>query len=453
MQKNEPGTVNDGRSGAEAIAAPKPAAVVRLRDSRYERAGKTRPPSSETPGSEVGRALRDPNEGGAASPNSDPEDLTGTTVGGRYKLMRLLDRGGMGYIYYAKHTAIDKRLAIKVLSLKCARSENHRTRLLREARACSQIAHENVVDILDFGQTPNGSVFIAMELLQGETLAAMIDRESPIGWARAKPIILQVCRALHAAHSKGILHRDVKPDNCWRTKRGANKDFVKVYDFGLAKLLQDDSFAGTKPITSAGTIFGTPEYMSPEQARGEPTDHRSDLYSAAIILYELLTGTVPFVAENFIDVLAMQATDLPRSPRKLAPEGAVSKQLEAVILKGLAKDPKDRFQSMQEFATALAELPVHEGQPLRAVTGERAVPRQPTPPRPISVRTPTPVEAVAEPLPSRSTASAVGSLTRLDVVEASPGLRARERVYLTVIVTQAIALVILAIAFASQVLD
>ncbi|MCB9748942.1 MAG: serine/threonine protein kinase [Myxococcales bacterium] len=388
----------------------------------------------------VGQAITSA-QGANQSTNDDPEDLTGSFIGGRYKLLRLLDRGGMGYVYYAKHTAIDKRLAIKILSLKCARSEQHRTRLLREARACSQIAHENVVDILDFGQAPNGSVFIAMELLRGETLAAIVDREGAMPWRRAKPIILQIARALHAAHTKGILHRDLKPDNIWRTKRGANKDFIKVYDFGLAKLLQDDSFAGSKPITSAGTIFGTPEYMSPEQARGEPTDARSDLYSTAIILYELLTGTVPFLAENFLDVLAMQATEAPRSPRTLAPPGAISPKLERVILKALEKDPRDRYQTMQEFATALARVPSNETPHPHPRKGGTLIP--PT-------RTPTPRNGLefgagvlsGQTLAATDVRPAAGGV---DVPIVAP-MGAREKIYLTIIAAQTLALIALALA-------
>ncbi len=400
--------------------------------------------------SPVGKAITSA-QGSAQATNDDPEDLTGSFIGGRYKLLRLLDRGGMGYVYYAKHTAIDKRLAVKVLSLKCARSEQHRTRLLREARACSQIAHENVVDILDFGQAPNGSVFLAMELLRGETLAATVDREGAMQWRRAKPIILQIARALHAAHTKGILHRDLKPDNIWRTKRGANKDFIKVYDFGLAKLMQDDSLAGSKPITSAGTIFGTPEYMSPEQARGEPTDPRSDLYSTAIILYEMLTGTVPFLAENFLDVLAMQATEKPRSPRVLAPQGNVSKRLEKVILKALEKNPDRRYQSMQEFATALANVPLTQTPTPHPRKGGTLIPQSPQ-----KRGTPTPRNGL------EFGAGVLGQQTRTVKAEAMhhPGTSAadlslsglmgqREKIYLGIIAAQSVALVALALAFAA----
>lgn len=283
---------------------------------------------------------------------ADPEDLTGAVLAGRYRLRRLLDRGGMGYVYYGEHIAIGKRVAVKVLTSQTASSENHRTRLLREARACSRIAHENVVDITDFGEAPNGSVFLVMELLQGETLAATLDREGPLPWARAKSIILQICRALHAAHRLGILHRDVKPDNCFRIKRGGNRDFVKMFDFGLAKILRD---GGDRPLTSNGTIFGTPEYMSPEQTRGAQVDHRSDLYSTGIILYELVTGTVPFRGDHFMEVFKQQVSAKPTPPSELNP--AVSQALERVILKAIAKDPAKRFASMQELATALTAVP------------------------------------------------------------------------------------------------
>ncbi len=282
---------------------------------------------------------------------TDPEDLTGAVLAGRYRLRRLLDRGGMGYVYYGEHTAIGKRVAVKVMTSEVANSD-HRKRLLREAQACSRLAHENVIDITDFGQAPNGSVFLVMELLQGETLASTLDREGPLPWARAKSIILQICRALHAAHNLGILHRDVKPDNCFRIKRGANRDFIKMFDFGLAKIMRDGN---ERPLTSSGTIFGTPEYMSPEQTRGEPVDHRSDLYSAGIILYELVTGIVPFRGEHFMEIFKQQVAAAPKPPSELNP--AISPALERVILKAIAKDPKQRYQSMQELATALTAVP------------------------------------------------------------------------------------------------
>jgi len=380
----------------------------------------------------------------------DPEDLTGAVLAGRYRLRRLLDRGGMGNVYYAEHTAIGKRVAVKVLSAECAQSQSHRTRLLREAQACSRLAHENVIDIIDFGEAPNGSVFLAMELLRGETLATTLDR-GPLAWARAKSIILQICRALHAAHNQGILHRDVKPDNCFRIKRGANRDFIKMFDFGLAKIFRDGDGGGR--LTTSGTIFGTPEYMSPEQTRGEPVDHRSDLYSTGIILYELVTGIVPFRGEHFMEIFKQQVSDPPIPPSEVNP--AVSPALEQVILKAIAKDPNDRYQSMQELATALTGVPT-ERQTMdntraglaiiagrngtSSVPAEEAPRAQPGPAKPAEISPSNSGQRTfSEPM--------VPQQAMRDLIQA---MNSRERIYLFIIVILGLSLLLMASAVVGQ---
>lgn len=288
---------------------------------------------------------------------TDPDDLCGSVLAGRYRLLRILGRGGMGYVYLAEHTTIGRRLAVKVLGTQLAREQEFRERFLREARAVSALAHENVVQVTDYGETPNDSVFLAMELLEGEELSETIARDGPLPWLRAKRIILQVCRALHAAHQAGIVHRDVKPENCFRVKRGANRDFVKVLDFGLAKAIGDEH-KPEESLTRRGTVFGTPEYMSPEQARGRPVDARSDVYSTGILLYELVTGTLPFMGEHFMDVLTKHCTEEPTPPRVANPGADASDELEAVILRCLRKEADARFASIQALGEALAAIPV-----------------------------------------------------------------------------------------------
>jgi serine/threonine-protein kinase len=292
---------------------------------------------------------------------ADPDDLTGQTLLGRYHLQRILGRGGMGYVYLAEQVTIHKQVAVKVLSTTYASNPEHKERFLREAKAASKVAHDNVIEVIDFGATPNGSVFIAMELLHGEELSELVAREAPLSWVRAKKIILQVCRAIHAAHEQDILHRDIKPENCFRIKRGANRDFIKVLDFGLAKAVGRE--APQQAITQTGAVFGTAEYMSPEQARAKSVDARSDVYAVGVMLYELMTGRVPFEAESFMEVLAAQISDPPRPPREVAPQAEISPELEALILKALAKDPDERFGSMRRLAEAVAAVPVASSVP------------------------------------------------------------------------------------------
>jgi serine/threonine-protein kinase len=287
-----------------------------------------------------------------------PKDpLQGQVLGDRYRLVSVLGEGGMGTVYLAEHVAIGKQLAVKVLASEFAQQDQYRKRFLREAQAISQIAHENIVEVTDFGVTPHGSLYLVMEYLQGEGLADTLQAEGALPWSRAKPMILQICRALHAAHAKGILHRDVKPENCFRIKRGSNRDFMKVLDFGLAKILGSQGGVETS-LTGTGRVIGTAEYMSPEQIRGEKLDARSDVYSAGIVLYETMTGCVPYAADHYTLVLDQQLHAQPVPPRQVAPHGDISDDLERVILRALQKDRAHRYANIEEFATDLAQVVV-----------------------------------------------------------------------------------------------
>jgi serine/threonine-protein kinase len=303
-------------------------------------------------------------------------DLTGHVLGDRYRLLSVLGEGGMGTVYLAEHVTIGKQLAVKVLGLEFSQQESYRIRFLREAQSISRIAHENVVEVTDFGVAPNGSLYIVMEYLQGEGLSETLDREGALPWARAKPIVLQVCRALHAAHEKGILHRDIKPENCFRIKRGANRDFIKVLDFGLAKVVTDDPGMETS-LTAVGGVIGTPEYMSPERVRGEKLDERSDVYAVGILLYEVCTGCVPFSGDHYTLVLDQQLHALPVPPRQVAPHAGISPELEAVILRALAKDRDRRYPNIRTLAETLAAVHVLTS----SSAGVPVTQRRPPPPR------------------------------------------------------------------------
>lgn len=294
-----------------------------------------------TPSSPPGAPVAEPAGGG----------LVGTVLSDRYRIIKKLGEGGMGSVYLAEHTTINKKLAIKVLSSEYSHKQDLVDRFLQEARAASMIEQENVVEITDFGSTPTGSVFFVMEFLNGEDLSKTVKTKGPLPWARVKPIMIQICRALASAHDAGIIHRDMKPENCYRIRRGDNPDFIKVLDFGIAKVTSDDGEG--KGLTRTGMIFGTPEYMSPEQAKGEKVDHRVDVYAVGVILYELLTGRVPFTADTFMGILTKHMFEAPPAPSTIAPIASIPHEVEAIVLKALQKDREYRFQSMRELMGAI----------------------------------------------------------------------------------------------------
>jgi serine/threonine-protein kinase len=283
-----------------------------------------------------------------------PEGLVGHTLADRYQVQKLLGDGGMGSVYLAEHVTLRKRVAIKVLHQELCRDQTQVDRFLQEARAASMIGHENIVDIVDFGPVPGGSVFFAMEFLEGEDLAELLVREGRLPWARARGLILQVLRALSAAHDKGIIHRDLKPANCFLVKRSDGRDFVKVLDFGIAKVTGTEDGGGG--LTRTGAVFGTAKYMAPEQACGETADNRTDVYAAAICLYEFMTGTVPYDGDNFMRVLSQHLTEPLTPPTTKAPDADISPAVEAIIVKALSKRREDRYQSMDEFAAAVEAI-------------------------------------------------------------------------------------------------
>jgi len=294
--------------------------------------------------------------------SGDP--LVGKTVAGRYKVIKLLGEGGMGQVYLAEHSAIEKRVALKVLRAEYAHKGEIVTRFQQEAISASRIKHPNVLDVFDFGQLENGCFYLAMEFLDGNDLADELQRSRVLPPARALPIAMQICRALSAAHAKGVVHRDMKPENVFLQRTADGEEIVKIVDFGIAQLKPSNEEAAAQSthrrLTRTGMIFGTPEYMAPEQASGKHADLRCDVYAVGIILFELFTGAVPFTGDTFLGVLAKHLSDAPPSMRAVYPDLQLSNELEAVVQRTLAKDPSHRYQTMNELAAALAGTP--EGQ-------------------------------------------------------------------------------------------
>lgn len=302
--------------------------------------------------------------------------LLGQVVAGKYRMLEILGEGGMGVVYLAEHQLIEKRVALKVMRREYSSKPELVTRFQQEAISASRIKHPNVLDVFDFGQLEDGSFFLAMEYLQGHDLATELSEQQTLDPVRVVRLGLQTTRALAAAHARGVVHRDMKPENVFLHRTDEGDEVVKIVDFGIAQLKGRDDGAGgegrRRRLTRTGMIFGTPEYMSPEQAAGRHADLRVDVYSVGIMLYEMLTGAVPFTGDTFMAVLSAHLTQPVPPLRAFAPDLEISAELEALILRALDKDSDRRFPSMREMAVALQATP--EGRLAAPLSGLLPIP-------------------------------------------------------------------------------
>jgi len=279
------------------------------------------------------------------------EDVAaGQLLDERYRLLREVGAGSMGVVYEAEHVHIHRRVAVKVLKHELASNADAVRRLEREAQLTSDLGHPNIVQCRDFGYSRDGRVYLVMEWLEGETLEARLERQS-IDALTAIDIALQTSAALAEAHAHEVVHRDLKPANLFLTLDREGNLRVKVLDFGIAKLTE-----AQVSLTATGVVVGTPNYMSPEQATGGPVDARADLYALGVILYEMVTGTVPFVGDSALSVLHQHSTQMPAAPSELAPDRQIPPALETIVMRCLAKRPADRYASASQLGAALEQV-------------------------------------------------------------------------------------------------
>jgi len=306
-------------------------------------------------------------------------------LNGQFQILQKIGSGGMGSVYKALQPAMNRMVAVKILHPKLANRKDLVSRFRREARAMSHLTHPNTVKVLLYGELEDGSLYIVMEYLDGKNLNQTVRSEGPMPIQRGLPILIQACNALEEAHRAGIIHRDLKPENIFVTQSGGMKDYAKVLDFGLAKVTEREMRPGSIILTQEGMVFGTPEFMSPEQAQGKTLSPASDIYSLAVILYEVLTGKLPFDAKNPMEFIQLHVTQKPKPINERIPGKTFPPLLWTVLDKALAKKTEDRYTSAAEFAHALQAVlnganevpPFANGQPVRAVmqSGPQPVPR------------------------------------------------------------------------------
>jgi serine/threonine-protein kinase len=286
------------------------------------------------------------------APDYDPlaDPLLGRLIDDRYSVIRVLGEGGMGTVYEVRHDKLERHFALKALRRDLARDPELSARFIQEARATAAVSHPGIVQITDFGTLDTGQPYFVMELLRGQPLTALLRDEAPLGQRRALTIVCSLADALRAAHRSRIIHRDLKPDNIQVLRSASGLESVKILDFGLARV-----GSGSR-LTKEGFVFGTPHYMSPEQASGEAIDHRADMYSLGILMYELFTSQLPFQADTSMGVLTQHIYRTPVPPAQVAGTPVLDRELERIILRCLEKLPEKRFKDLDEVLGLLENV-------------------------------------------------------------------------------------------------
>jgi serine/threonine protein kinase len=281
--------------------------------------------------------------------------MIGQILDGRYRVLSQLGRGAMGEVYLAEHLHLGRREALKVLHPSLASDPQFVSRFRREARATNRLSHPNIVSVHDFGQLPDGRFYLAMEYAEGESLSRVLATVGRLPLVRALYLLHQLAAAVDHAHQRGVVHRDLKPDNLVLVQKRGRTDLLKVLDFGIAKIVAPD-YQESLGVTPKGEVFGTPAYMAPEQFRGEGVDPRCDLYSVGCIAYEIITGALPFVGRK-MELMHAHATRVPTAPSVRAPEAGLPAELDALVLRCLEKQPLRRFPTGADLQLAIENVP------------------------------------------------------------------------------------------------
>jgi serine/threonine-protein kinase len=292
-----------------------------------------------------------PRDGSALRSQAGPGDLVGSIIAERYHILKKLGEGGMGQVYLAEHVKMGRKSAVKVMNPGMVQNVDAVSRFNREAQNASRINHPNVAGIYDFGETPDGLVYLAMEFVEGQPLTEIIRQHGALPPMRASEITRQTAEGLSVAHDMGIVHRDLKPDNIMVAKGRQGADLVKVVDFGIAKAAASDE----QKVTKTGMVVGTPEYMSPEQLSGDPLDSRSDIYALGLVTFNMLTGKLPFPGESMQETMIMRLTDDPHPLSAMKPDVVWPADLQAVMDKVLARQANDRYRNASEYAHDLVQ--------------------------------------------------------------------------------------------------
>jgi eukaryotic-like serine/threonine-protein kinase len=337
------------------------------------------------------------------------DPMPGRVIGGNFRVERLIGAGAMGNVYKALQISLGKPVAVKVLHHHLLKDDRLVARFKREAKSASLLNHPNSIQIIDSGEDRDGTLYIAMELLTGRDLAQVIRDDFPLPLLRIGRIMTQVLNALDEAHAQGVIHRDLKPSNIMLIERRGERDFVKVCDFGIAKATLDDGGDDRSTmLTVQGLVCGTPEYMSPEQARAEPLDGRADLYSAAILLYQLVTGDIPFRADSAMGIISRHLAEPPVPPSRRRPDLSIPTAIDDVVLRGMEKNRDLRYPTAVAFRDAIAAmLSVTGGFPTPLPASVRAA----MPTARDMAGSPTPIDTAT--VPARSAADRFGTTANL----------------------------------------
>jgi serine/threonine-protein kinase len=354
-----------GQAQGKGIVKAPPGAPTLAPDANPQVAGQPPPPASKPRGKQAGMPK------GARPPASEPasplpsyldgDPYVGQVFGGRFEVVEKLGEGGFGAVYRGIQTATGREVALKVLHPEMTRDDNVVARFRREGEVLCNLRDAHTITTYDFDRAEDGTLFLAMELLSGRSLHDVFTDEAPIAWDRMLRLVVQMCSSLHEAHLLGIVHRDLKPENIYLEQRPGHDEYVKILDFGIAKVVRGDGIAGSgkqvAQLTATGQTLGTLEYMSPEQLMGRQLDGRSDVYAVGVLCYEMMTGQLPFPdAIGPAAQIAAQLKKTPKRPSEIRPQMSIPAAVDDIVLKCLGKRPGDRYEDINGLRTVCEEL-------------------------------------------------------------------------------------------------